>query len=130
MRIMNRHIFQKLLFLLLTIGCTNEFVSTRYNTLIVQGGEVSNFGSPSRNEFIETLPAGSQLTFYSQGGIYADELLLSYNGNTWEGESPLEWEDTQQAADGMSFCPPLYRNHSSFYQDGILCDQLYARTTT
>ena len=66
MRIMNRHIFQKLLFLLLTIGCTNEFVSTRYNTLIVQGGEVSNFGSPSRNEFIETLPAGSQLTFYSQ----------------------------------------------------------------
>lgn len=130
MKIMNRHIFQKLLFLLLTIGCTNEFVSTRYNTLIVQGGEVSNFGSPSRNEFIETLPAGSQLTFYSQGGIYADELLLSYNGNTWEGESPLEWEDTQQAADGMSFCPPLYRNHSSFYQDGILCDQLYARTTT
>ena len=130
MKIMNRHIFQKLLFLLLTIGCTNEFVSTRYNTLIVQGREVSNFGSPSRNEFIETLPAGSQLTFYSQGGIYADELLLSYNGNTWEGESPLEWEDTQQAADGMSFCPPLYRNHSSFYQDGILCDQLYARTTT
>lgn len=130
MRIMNRHIFQKLLFLLLAIGCTNEFVSTRYNTLIVQGGEVSNFGSPSRNEFIETLPAGSQLTFYSQGGIYADELLLSYNGNTWEGESPLEWEDTQQTADGMSFCPPLYRNHSSFYQDGILCDQLYARTTT
>ena len=61
---------------------------------------------------------------------YADELLLSYNGNTWEGESPLEWEDTQQAADGMSFCPPLYRNHLSFYQDGILCDQLYARTTT
>lgn len=130
MKIMNRHIFQNILFLLLTIGCTNEFVSTRYNTLIVQGGEVSNFGSPSRNEFIETLPAGSQLTFYSQGGIYADELLLSYNGNTWEGESPLEWEDTQQAADGMSFCPPLYRNHSSFYQDGILCDQLYARTTT
>lgn len=130
MKIMNRHIFQKLLFLLLTIGCTNEFVSTRYNTLIIQGGEVSNFGSPSRNEFIETLPAGSQLTFYSQGGIYADELLLSYNGNTWEGESPLKWEDTQQAADGMSFCPPLYRNHSSFYQDGILCDQLYARTTT
>lgn len=88
MKIMNRHIFQKLLFLLLTIGCTNEFVSTRYNTLIVQGGEVSNFGSPSRNEFIETLPAGSQLTFYSQGGIYADELLLSYN-ETHGKENPL-----------------------------------------
>ena len=103
MKIMNRHIFQRLLFLLLTIGCTNEFVSTRYNTLIVQGGDVSNFGSPSRNGFTETLPAGSQLTFYSQGGIYADELLLSYNGNTWEGESPLKWEDTQQSAGGMSF---------------------------
>ena len=130
MKIMNRHIFQKLLFLLLAIGCTNEFVSTRYNTLTVQGGDVSNFGSPSRNGFTETLPAGSQLTFYSQGGIHADELLLSYNGSTWEGESPLEWEDTLQSADGISFCPPLYRNHSSFYQDGILCDQLYARTTT
>lgn len=130
MKIMNRHIFQKLLFLLLAIGCTNEFVSTRYNTLTVQGGDVSNFGSPSRNGFTETLPAGSQLTFYSQGGIHANELLLSYNGSTWEGESPLEWEDTLQSADGISFCPPLYRNHSSFYQDGILCDQLYARTTT
>ena len=109
MKIMNRHIFQKLLFLLLAIGCTKEPIKTILNTLIIQGENVVRFntsrntlneGLPAgSNEFIETLPAGSQLTFYSQGGIYADELLLSYNGNTWEGESPLKWEDTQQAAD-------------------------------
>lgn len=129
MRIMNRNTFWSILLLLLIIGCTNEVVSTKYNALTVQGGEINGFNSPSRSEFSETLPAGSQLTFYSQGGIHADELLLSYNGNTWEGESSLEWEDTQESADGTCFCPPLYRNHPSFYLDGILSDQLYAQVT-
>lgn len=129
MRIMNRNTFWNILLLLLTIGCTNEFVSIRYNALTIRGEGINGFSSPSRSEFSETLPAGSQLTFYSQGGIHADELLLSYNGSTWEGGAPLEWGNTQQSADGICFCPPLYRNHQSFYLDGILCDQLYARTT-
>lgn len=129
MRIMNRHIFQKLLFLLLTIGCTKEPIKTIQNTLIIQGENVVRFNT-SRNTLNEGLPAGSTLTFYSQGGIHADELPLSYNGSNWEGENLPEWEDSQQPAVSCSFCPPLYRNHQSFYQDGFLCDQLYAQATT
>ena len=129
MMIMKRKTFWNILFLLLTIGCTKESVSIRYNAFTIQGGIINDFNSPSRGGSSETLPAGSRLTFYSQGGLHADELLLSYNGSTWEGESPLKWEDTQEPADGMCFCPPLYRSHQSFYPDGILSDQLYARAT-
>ena len=129
MRIMNRHIFQNILFLLLAIGCTKEPIKTIQNTLIIQGENVARFNT-SRNTLNEGLPAGSTLTFYSQGGIHADELPLSYNGSNWEGENLPEWEDSQQPAVSCSFCPPLYRNHQSFYQDGFLCDQLYAQATT
>lgn len=129
MGIMNRHIFQNILFLLLAIGCTKEPIKTIQNTLIIQGENVVRFNT-SRNTLNEGLPAGSTLTFYSQGGIHADELPLSYNGSNWEGENLPEWEDSQQPAVSCSFCPPLYRNHQSFYQDGFLCDQLYAQATT
>lgn len=115
MRIMNRHIFQNILFLLLAIGCTKEPIKTIQNTLIIQGENVARFNT-SRNTLNEGLPAGSTLTFYSQGGIHADEFLLSYNGSNWEGENLPEWEDSQQPAVSCSFCPPLYRNHQSFYQ--------------
>lgn len=82
MRIMNRHIFQNILFLLLAIGCTKEPIKTIQNTLIIQGENVVRFNT-SRNTLNEGLPAGSTLTFYSQGGIHADELPLSYNGSNW-----------------------------------------------
>lgn len=129
MRIMNRHIFQKLLFLLLAIGCTNEPLKTIQNTLIIRGEDVTRFNA-FRNTFSESLPVGSMLTFYSQGGIHADELPLSYNGSNWEGDNQPKWEDPQQQAVSYSFCPPLYRNYQYFYQDGFLCDQLYAKATT
>lgn len=94
MRIMNRHIFQNILFLLLAIGCTKEPIKTIQNTLIIQGENVVRFNT-SRNTLNEGLPAGSTLTFYSQGGIHVDELPLSYNGSNWEGENLPEWEDSQ-----------------------------------
>lgn len=43
MRIMNRHIFQNILFLLLAIGCTKEPIKTIQNTLIIQGENVARF---------------------------------------------------------------------------------------
>lgn len=129
MRIMRKPIFQYILFLLLAIGCINEPLKTIHDTLVIQGENVTCFNS-SRNAFNESLPVGSTLTFYSQGGIHADELPLSYNGNTWEGDYLPKWEAPQQQAVSLSFCPPLYRNHQSFYQEGFLCDQLYARATT
>lgn len=68
MRIMNRHIFQNILFLLLAIGCTKEPIKTIQNTLIIQGENVVRFNT-SRNTLNEGLPAGSTLTFYSQGAF-------------------------------------------------------------
>ena len=106
MRIMNRHIFQNILFLLLAIGCTKEPIKTIQNTLIIQGENVARFNT-SRNTLNEGRPAGSTLTFYSQGGIHADEFLLSYNGSNWEGENLPEWEDSQQPACQLFFLPSL-----------------------
>ncbi|WP_417129878.1 fimbrillin family protein [Phocaeicola sp.] len=129
---MKKNIFWIILFLLAN-GCTNEPAETQYPTSAIKGREIGCFKSPSRSsldEANETLPTGSTMTFYSQGGIHADELLFSYNGTIWEGETHPRWEDVHQEAITMSYCPPLYRNHQSFYQEGTLCDQLYAQTTT
>ena len=52
MRIMNRHIFQNILFLLLAIGCTKEPIKTIQNTLIIQGENVARFNT-SRNTLNE-----------------------------------------------------------------------------
>lgn len=129
---MKRNIFWTILFLL-TGGCTNEMIETSHHTLHIKGNEVGYFNSHSRSrlsEANETLPSGSTMTFYSQGGIHADELLFTYNGTAWEGDTDLKWEDAQQQAITMSYYPPLYRSHQSFYQEGSLCDQLYAPSTT
>lgn len=129
---MKRNIFWTILFLL-TGGCTNEMIETSHHTLHIKGNEIGYFNSHSHSrlsETNETLPTGSNITFYSQGGIHADELLFTYNGTAWEGDTDLKWEDAQQQAITMSYYPPLYRSHQSFYQEGSLCDQLYASSTT
>ena len=129
---MKRNIFWTILFLL-TGGCTNEMIETSHHTLHIKGNEIGYFNSHSHSrlsETNETLPTRSNITFYSQGGIHADELLFTYNGTAWEGDTDLKWEDAQQQAITMSYYPPLYRSHQSFYQEGNLCDQLYASSTT
>ena len=113
---MKRNIFWTILFLL-TGGCTNEMIETSHHTLHIKGNEIGYFNSHSHSrlsETNETLPTRSNITFYSQGGIHADELLFTYNGTAWEGDTDLKWEDAQQQAITMSYYPPLYVSYSMY----------------
>lgn len=127
---MKKQIFGTILTILLLSGCTNETTEINYDTLIIKGTKITCFNSPTRSYLNSSLPVGSSITFYSQGGIQADELLFSYNGNNWEGNVHPVWGNIHQQANTISYYPPLYRNHQSFYQEGALCDQLYAPTIT
>ena len=87
MRIMNRHIFQNILFLLLAIGCTKEPIKTIQNTLIIQGENVVRFNT-SRNTLNEGLPAGSTLTFYSRASTFLQRQQLGRRESSGMGGFP------------------------------------------
>lgn len=125
---MNRRIFLPLLLIAFVSGCTEESTEKQPTPSFIQGAEVASFASSSRSNTTEKLiPLGSKLTFYSQGGIQAEERELSYNGTSWEGDFQTKWGNTPQKATVTAFCPPLYRDQHNFYQDGQLRDQLMAQ---
>lgn len=125
---MKGKIILPILLIPLAIGCTDESTQQPQRPLAIQGAGITHFLSslPSRASE-STIPIGSTLTLYSQGGIQAEALELSYNGSTWEGDFQPKWETTPQKAKVTAFCPPLYRNQSDFYSNGKLCDQLMAQ---
>lgn len=108
-------------------GCTLDNPLPITQTTYIRGGKINGFHPASRNSTNQSLPAGSQITFYSQGGLNAEETLLTYNGNYWEGDIDLTWNTEYSQAQTCAFYPPFYRNHSSIYQEGklpdILCSQ-------
>lgn len=113
---------------LLVCSCISDFPGFQPEAFHIKGGQITDFHSSSRSLPAEkTIASGSILTFYSQGGIYADEMELTYNGTYWESDSQIKWEDTQQPASITAFCPPLYRNQTDFYSNGMLRDQLMAQ---
>lgn len=112
---------------LLCLGCMREESLTSLSSPMLQGGEILAFNSSSRSSQTQYLPSGSQITFYSQGGIQADESLLTYNGNSWEGDLTLSWAPEEPHAQTCTFYPPLYRENQPLYQEGSLQDILYCR---
>lgn len=128
MRIMNRHIFQNILFLLLAIGCTKEPIKTIQNTLIIQGENVARFNT-SRNTLNEGLPAGSTLTFTARAVFMQTSFYFPTTAATGK-ERIFRMGGFPATSCQLFFLPSLVPNHQSFYQDGFLCDQLYAKATT
>lgn len=126
---MNLKIQFILLLLLLTSSCSKETSEKTFLPWHIEGATITPFSASSRTYTTdqESILAGSGLTLYSQGGLQAEAIELSYNGTRWEGSGLPKWENTSQKATLTAFCPPFYRNQSVFYQDGQLCDQLIAQ---
>lgn len=126
---MNLKIQLILLLLLWTLSCCKETSEKISFPWFIEGTAITPFSASSRTYTTEqeSVLAGSSLTLYSQGGLQAEAVELSYNGTRWEGNGLPKWENTSQKAALTAFCPPFYRNQSVFYQDGQLCDQLIAQ---
>ncbi len=116
---------QLILVLLLCLGgCTLDTLLPTIQTTYIRGGKINGFHPSSRNSTPQSLPVGSQITFYSQGGLTAEGTLLTYNGSYWEGDIDLTWNTEHSQAQTCAFYPPFHRNHSSIYQEGKLSDLL------
>ena len=126
---MNLKIQLILLLLLCTLSCCKESSEKISFPWFIEGTAIIPFSASSRTYTTEqeNILAGSSLTLYSQGGLQAEAVELSYNGTRWEGSGLPKWENTSQKATLTAFCPPFNRNQSVFYQDGQLCDQLIAQ---
>lgn len=125
---MNRKIRLSLFLILLTLGCREENLKTTALPWSIEGTEITSFFPSSHTRATkESIPVGSTLTLYSQGGLQTEALTLSYNGIRWEGDNLPKWNPTQPTTTLTAFCPPLYRNQSDFYTEGQLCDQLIAQ---
>lgn len=104
---MKGKIILPILLIPLAIGCTDESTQQPQSPLAIQGAGITHFLSslPSRASE-STIPIGSTLTLYSQGGIQAEALELSYNGSTWEGDFQPKWETTAPKGKSHRLLPP------------------------
>lgn len=99
---------QLILVLLLCLGgCTLDTLLPTIQTTYIRGGKINGFHPSSRNSTPQSLPVGSQITFYSQGGLTAEGTLLTYNGSYWEGDIDLTWNTEHSQAQTCAFYPPI-----------------------
>lgn len=116
-------------FLLLS-GCRPEEIINQPNTpVVIKGNLCSSFlPNTSRNTSSPSLPDQSQISFFSSGGLYAKENILTYSKNQWQGNFPKEWEDNEMPAHIAAYYPPLLTETQSIYNEkGELQDILYCQ---
>lgn len=99
-------------------------------TFIITGNQQKNFQllPPEKNSRLNSsqiLETGSQISFFSQGGIKANNLTLTFDGNTWNGNLDDTWIPGENTASITTYYPIL---SSDIYQnDGTLTDWLYQK---
>lgn len=101
-----------------------------YQTFIITGNQQANFQSipekiPGRLNSSQQLETGSQISFFSRGGIEANNQILTFDGNTWNGNLDDTWIPGENTASITAYYPIL---SSKIYQsDGTLTDWLYQK---
>lgn len=117
-----------LLFILLS-SCTSEYLSTPAdNTVHIVGNlSVPFCNTQSRGKSSSHLEEGSIISFYSNGGLSANNLLLTYNSGRWNPSDKLEWKTEETEAHVAAYYPQITQEGFSPYEnDGHLKDFLYS----
>lgn len=112
-------------------ACTSDFKSQTENLAfsitgnLQTGFHLSQKTSRNPAEDLEWFAPGSQISFYSRGGIEADNLTLTFNGTSWTGLPNEEWIPGEKQAHITAYYPPLA---SGLYtSDGKLTDFLFLK---
>lgn len=71
------------------------------------------------------LEAGSEISFFSKGGIEADNQTLTFNGSSWKGALSDTWIPGEKTAAVTAYYPTLSPN--LYQSDGTLTDWLYQK---
>ncbi len=114
------------LFLCLFVGCVEDTILYKTTEVSVSGSDCMGFLLASRNAASTSIPDGSVISFYAEGGIEADGIELSLHGNRWKSQHVLMWHSGSQPATVATYYPPLKTNNISFYDaQGFLTDYLF-----
>lgn len=115
-------------FVLMLTSCTSEYFSSpTYNRVSIVGNlSVPFYNEQSRAVNSGYLEDGSIISFYSSGGLFADNLLLTYNNGRWNPPTELQWSTEPSEANITAYYPQISEQEFSFYEnDGRLKDFLF-----
>lgn len=113
-----------LIFLCLTIGCTEEQCFTPVgNHVIITGNRLQDTGRSSEEK--NTLEEGDRISFFSQGGIEANNVPLTYSHGEWQHDNTLKWNESGETALLTAYYPYAASDITDFYENGQLKDILY-----
>lgn len=114
-------------------GCTSEKLSEqKLKQVIITGKEYAAFGEKeSRNNISGQLEENSIISFYSRGGISAENIPLTYTHGVWNYTSELQWNTDQSDAVVSAYYPYMESDNFTVYEpDGKLKDILYSTGNT
>ncbi len=107
----------------LVSGCIQEeYHSMQFNTEPqIIGSEYPAFGDAGRAAGSTTFLAGDKVLFFSEGGMTAENVILTFDGYMWQPDRPLEWEKNEEVRFTAVY-PILERDENGNYGTGQLYD--------
>lgn len=126
-----RHIAVILSVLLFALaGCTPEADDNSLSSLVIILNNQTENLSRSYEEKA-TMEEGDIVSFFSQGGVEANNISLTCQGNRWEPETDLQWNTSGKAASARAYYPAFTTESQTYYDtDGHLKDVLHAQQQT
>ena len=111
----------------LLAGCTDEErEDVLSSSVIVLGGQIRSLGRAAQD--ITRFEEGDRISFFSKGGIEADNILLTYINKEWEHGGDLIWNASGEEAVLAAYYPCFALEDWNFYDgDGFLKDLVCAR---
>ena len=124
-----------LILLCLITGCRNDHApKLSGHPLLITGNICPDFSSAARSQTgTDFLQEGDRITFFCEGGITANGVILTYNGTNWIPETPLQWSGDEKASFTAVY-PVMPLNENGNYdatglynEDGTLKDVLFCQ---
>ena len=121
--------------LCLITGCRNDHApKLSGHPLLITGNICPDFSSAARSQTgTDFLQEGDRITFFCEGGITANGVILTYNGTNWIPETPLQWSGDEKASFTAVY-PVMPLNENGNYdatglynEDGTLKDVLFCQ---
>lgn len=112
-------------FCTLFAGCVNERLEDWPSSVIVRGNQIQCAGRAVEEH--KQFQPGDIVSFFSQAGIEAENVRLTYKDGIWEHGGALEWNASGEAATYTAYYPSFESGKWEYYdEDGFLKDIVYA----
>lgn len=107
-------------------GCVNEHVGESPSLVVIRGGQIQCTGRAAEEN--TRFQAGDVISFFSQGGIEADNVCLTYENGMWKHGGALSWNTSGKDASFTAFYPCFESGDWDYYdEDGFLEDIIFAK---